>query len=93
MKGDLSKTIPLIFRLTKGTIPPAIRTHLEEFPYDRVIIIMNETYFMAQPILTTAWGDDTKKYLCWKVNGEYIPPNAVTAYAILPFAIDVVGGL
>lgn len=86
-------TFQLSFKPTEGTIPQEIRTHLEEFPYARIIVIMNDAYFLAQPISTTGWGNDTKKYLSWKINGEFVPPKIVKAYAVLPFTKDVSGGL
>jgi len=89
------KSVPvqLVFKPTEGIIPQEIRTHLEEFPYARIIVITSNSYFIAQPTLVRGWGSDTKTYLSWKINGEYVPPNSVTAYAILPYLGDVMGGL
>ncbi|MBW2559265.1 MAG: hypothetical protein JRE40_00270 [Deltaproteobacteria bacterium] len=83
----------LIFKPTQGTIPQEIITHLEEFRYARVILIINDAYFLAQPVVITGWGNDTRKYRSWEINGEFVPPSSVNAYAILPSAIEVLGGL
>jgi len=83
----------LEFIRTEGKMPQYLLKHLEQGTLPlQILIIMNQEFFLAEPLVTkNSWTGKTVS--CWKVGTSYIPPHHVFAYAILPPASKIEGGL